>query len=107
MTPPRQSAQQIPRGDSPGSREAHGQQDDLTAQRQNGILISTVNHTAKENRMKAKATKQPATPETVKTTLRLPVALWDRVQHYSIDSKQSLQQIAESALEAYLKAGKK
>ena len=57
--------------------------------------------------MKAKATKQPATPETVKTTLRLPVELWDRIQHRAIDEKLSLQQIAERALEAYLKAGKK
>jgi hypothetical protein len=83
------------------------QQGGLTARRQSGILISTVNHTAKENRMKAKATKQPATPETVKTTLRLPVELWDRIQHRAIDEKLSLQQIAERALEAYLKAGKK
>jgi predicted HicB family RNase H-like nuclease len=57
--------------------------------------------------MKAKATKEPAAPETVKTTLRLPVELWDRIQHRAIDEKLSLQQIAERALEEYLKAGKK
>lgn len=83
------------------------QQDDLTARRQSGILISTGNHPARGNRMTAKATKEPATPETVKTTLRMPVALWDRVQHRAIDEKLSLQQIAERAFEAYLKAGKK
>jgi hypothetical protein len=53
------------------------------------------------------APKEPAAPEIVKTTLRLKRELWDRVQHYSIDSRMGLQEIVESALEAYLKAGKK
>ena len=52
--------------------------------------------------------KEPATPDTVKTTIKFPVSLWDRVQHYSIDSKLSLQTIVQNALEAYLlKAGAK
>jgi hypothetical protein len=59
--------------------------------------------------MKREPTKRQAresAPEIVKTTLRLRRELWDRVQHHSIDSKLSLQEIAERALEMYLKAGK-
>lgn len=49
--------------------------------------------------------RQEKEPEVVKTTIRLKRELWDRVQHYSIDSRQSLQAIVEDALEVYLKKG--
>jgi hypothetical protein len=52
------------------------------------------------------AKETAAAPEIVKTTLRLPRALWDKVQHRAIDEKLSLQEIAERALEAYLKGGR-
>lgn len=55
----------------------------------------------------AKRNPKEIAPEIVRTTIRVPVTLWDRVQHRAIDEKVSLQEIVERALEAYLKAGKK
>jgi hypothetical protein len=57
--------------------------------------------------MKRQALKESAVAETVKTTLRLPVDLWTKVQHRAIDEKLSLVEITQRALEMYLKAGKK
>ena len=45
--------------------------------------------------------------EIVRTTLRVPRTLWERVQHRAIDEKRSLQEVNERALEMYLKAGSK
>jgi len=51
--------------------------------------------------------KSKTDPELVKVTLRLKSALWDQVQHRAIDEKLSLQEIAERALEQYVKAARK
>ena len=51
-------------------------------------------------------TKQ-ASADIVKTTIRVKRELWNKVQHRSIDEKLSLQEIIETALETYLKAGRK
>lgn len=52
------------------------------------------------------AAKKSTKKETIRTTLVVQRDLWSRVQHRAIDERLTLQQLAERALEAYLKVGK-
>jgi hypothetical protein len=44
-----------------------------------------------------------AEPEIVKTTLRFPRTLWNKIQHRAVDEGLSLQDLAERAFVMYLK----
>lgn len=46
-----------------------------------------------------------AKTEVIKTTIRVPKQLWQRVQHHAIDESVSAESIVVKALESYLKKG--
>jgi hypothetical protein len=48
---------------------------------------------------------EEASPDIVKTTIRVRRELWNAVLHHSIDENLTLQEIVERSLESYLKKG--
>jgi predicted transcriptional regulator len=47
--------------------------------------------------------KEPK-PEIIKTTIRVPKPIWQRVQHFAIDSDVTAERVVVEALKAYLRA---
>jgi predicted transcriptional regulator len=45
-----------------------------------------------------------AKPEVIKTTIRVPKQMWQRVQHLAIDNEVSAERVVVEALTAYLRA---
>jgi hypothetical protein len=52
-----------------------------------------------------KPNENAASPDAVKTTIRIRRELWKAVMHRSIDEGRSFQAIVEQALMAYLRKG--
>jgi hypothetical protein len=52
----------------------------------------------------AGGTPMKAKPEVVKTTIRVPKQIWQRVQHLAIDNEVSAERVVVEALNAYLRA---
>jgi hypothetical protein len=53
--------------------------------------------------MQRQADKRGSDGEIVKTTIRMPRALWDKLRHRAVDENTDLQTLVARALAAYLK----
>jgi hypothetical protein len=56
-----------------------------------------------EGVMKRRSGKPGTEGEIVKTTIRLPRPLWDKLRHRAVDQNTDLQTLVARALSAYLK----
>jgi hypothetical protein len=55
--------------------------------------------------MKRQSGKRGAEEEIVKTTIRMPRGLWDKLRHRAVDENTDLQTLVARALAEYLKDG--
>ena len=55
--------------------------------------------------MKRRPDKRGSDREIVKTTIRMPRALWDKLRHRAVDENTDLQTLVARALAEYLKGG--